>query len=838
MDGVTSSIKLFVEKLIEDIPERDKRLENQRNKVCNYLKNPLPLDSSAGRIILHTQELKSVGDDAERFFKQISMSTAKSAQDRCVFCVAATSGIGKTHLAYATGKLLTTIVIRVAKKPDPCHPYSAPWSLLARNIKKLDTETRGAVDPTLALMYVKLLICCYVDATLIALEHGKSLELSTEQLRELALRFNRNGTVESIVRDLFEMQCEHIMNFRVEAALTFTTDYRKLIDDRFLRLFPSEKLLLCFDEIQELLGKFPKLFVRNSRYLSDEPLTIKNRRDLFYGVSCAMESFTRSCNWAVYMTGTHLSISKLYEENGVSNSLLRNRLNKFAVKSSLMNRRDMKDMIQFYWEIPDTVFTDDVMDALEKFSGRPYFFIEGAFTNIYVETCDNNVITAPKLLNILSDSLKIIQDIINDKIHGIFLSNKPIVGAGDKTVRALIPALIKSIICGSGELYLRGDPDISQAIIGGVILSSAAQEEGGHVNIKDSEPLVFAALTTYISEDLPIERLMTLVLNQIHDESGATAEEMFVYWAALTAFKYMKKKRTAYIPLGKLLDQLFDGASEDYPKDLLNMYKFTATKVLDIEGASLIGHLNIVNDPNDASKIVSINTDTVFFKIDESSGVDIAFVVEAEAEAEAGGAFKLVAIQSKNNRSITVKEVLMTLSPGLQYLRNDYRELVVFGTNKKKTLSKRESGIEGKSWKNWYEFCSRYDSSIGNNWIRIALVSRRVDGVIHKYIADKKYLERDVKKTSDLVWTFLRVNSTILRREERAERAKLASQLSPLLFLSLSSTQWLTPDLKNRFVNVNADDGGMTFPTKGKESKCWIPVSVQSCMNTLSQLPT
>ena len=109
----------------------------------------------------------------------------------------------------------------------------------------------------------------------------------------------------------------------------------------------------------------------------------------------------------------------------------------------------------------------------------------------------------------------------------MFVEDKPIAGAGDRTVSSLIPTLIKTTICGNGRLLLSGDPDISQAIIDGVILTSSLEttETGTTKNIRETEPLVYDGLMTY----LYIDRIMNLVLNQISNETGATAEEMFSY---------------------------------------------------------------------------------------------------------------------------------------------------------------------------------------------------------------------------------------------------------------------------------------------------------------------
>ena len=115
--------------------------------------------------------------------------------------------------------------------------------------------------------------------------------------------------------------------------------------------------------------------------------------------------------------------------------------------------------------------------------------------------------------------------------------------------------------------------------------------------------------------------------------------------------KTFSHKNGKSVGLGNLLHPLYDGTdTNQFPMALLNNYVCGATKVVNLEDGEL-----------DGSTMESLNTDAIFFGINTLCGIDIAFVARNRCD----DSHKLVAIQSKNDKSITVKEVLMTLRPGL-----------------------------------------------------------------------------------------------------------------------------------------------------------------------------
>jgi hypothetical protein len=833
---VKEDIKAFVSKIASDLSPQDDRLQRQR-ECMPCLKNALPMDTSGGRELLHTQELMTIGQDAMNFFDTMKVHT--SEQDRPIFVAAATSGVGKTRLAYSTGKFLTMVLIRVAGTPELGQPLTAPWMFLLDKLNPLHVR-RDAADGNQelseeALLYVKLLICCYVDATVSALEHGKSISMDRSTLRELALRFNRNGTGEGIVTKLFESKCIELLdndNTLISKKVAIST-YRGNIDTRFADAFDSTKelLLICFDEVQELLTRLPRLFIRETKFLSTGIIDDRAPRDLFYGVACAMRSHTNRCpNWIMFMAGTHLSISKISVEDGVSGSLLRNRIEEVIIMSNLLKSCDMKKMIQHYWDIADSVFTEEVIEALDCYRGRPYFFMEGVFPHIVEATRNEDNLTSEKLIRVLKSRLGPVTRNTHRRIQSMFDSNRAIVGSGDRTVHALIPSLIKAIVCGDGKLLLRGDEDISNAILDGVILASSdeAYLESTEKNIKDSEPLMHSCLADFISR-YPVDLLMSLVLNQIREDSGATAEEMFCYWLALTVYATNKRDNSNGILLGNLLQPLYDGdIAAHFPANLLNEYMCSATRVVNLHGASFESEIGTLSS---SGKLQGIITNSIFYNIHPLCGLDIVFIVKHRYEDR----YKLVAIQSKNYKSIAAKDIMMTLSPGLQFLENKYRRFVITGNAPVKNTLTRAGH---RRWENWCEFCEVNDSSVGSNWIRVVLVSRRVSSAIHAYVGTEQFLCGLDDKTKKLYWTLFASKDKKQRRQQTLDKAALASGSSPLVFLSMSSDKWLTEELRGRFVNQSqVEVRGIQFSKNRKECPYWVPVSVQMSRDRLSELP-
>ena len=412
------------------------------------------------------------------------------------------------------------------------------------------------------------------------------------------------------------------------------------------------------------------------------------------------------------------------------------------------------------------------------------------------------------------------------RINNLFESNKPSSYNSDRTVYSLVPTLISSIICGNGELSLHSEEDISNAIVTGIILVSASDADvtGKPINIKETEPLVYNTLKRYISK-VPIDTIMNLVLNHVKDGSGCTAEEIFSYWIALTTYSTMKNNtsnKNNGMLLGELLYPLYGGdVYADFRIDFLNQYECAATNVSNLKNDDFFHMLNIVR--NKMGNIESIRKDTIYFNINKACGVDIVFIVKRRDES----AYKLVAIHSKNDQNITIKDALITLSPGTQYLDNTQREYILNGKSYKPTHPLSEK------WGKWCTFCQENDDSVGSSWIRIVLVSRNIKQKIYNFVGTEQFLKCFNAKVTKRYWTLFASKDQKLKRKDRNEKAVFANMCSPLFILSLSSKNWLNGELKKKFVNINESDSDIDYPIGRKESVYWIPATVLDAMNKL-----
>ena len=160
-------VATFVEKIVKDITVT---LADQQT-YCQFQKNILPYDNTNTTNLLIYQELYDVGESTSKFITLLKRNCSKLQQDKAIFYAAATSGIGKTHQAYALGKDKTfSIVIRLADKIENSS-LSQPWQSLNEKLRALydineDSEKRADK----ALILIKLLIYSYLEATISALK--------------------------------------------------------------------------------------------------------------------------------------------------------------------------------------------------------------------------------------------------------------------------------------------------------------------------------------------------------------------------------------------------------------------------------------------------------------------------------------------------------------------------------------------------------------------------------------------------------------------------------------------------------------------------------------------
>jgi len=285
----------FVRRVVtRDLLPRLELLAAQRAALgCGeLLREPLPLDTASASLpILLPQLMRTVGTDADTFVDAIIKCSETEAQVAKILCAAAASGLGKTHLAYAVGmKHMFAVVIRVAEQSEDAAGVprlSMPWAILDEALRKFHAPKRrviGAAGHAIiakqAFTLLELLLYCYADASLTAVDQAQELGISdAAQLRELVLRFNRNVTAEAIISDLFtarmaefasEASYEQLDGSVVAVQYANNDKLKKLREDLVRRteklqsVHGAAGLLLCLDEANTLIGLHPTLFLHRS----------------------------------------------------------------------------------------------------------------------------------------------------------------------------------------------------------------------------------------------------------------------------------------------------------------------------------------------------------------------------------------------------------------------------------------------------------------------------------------------------------------------------------------------------------------------------------------------
>lgn len=88
-----------------------------------------------------------------------------------------------------------------------------------------------------------------------------------------------------------------------------------------------------------------------------------------------------------YLTGTNVSIADLASD-GKFHSLERSQLTTVTILSAhFLNINDMICMIQYYWNIPDTLLTSlEFRHKLKPFVGRPLHFVDYVFRDLRLQS--------------------------------------------------------------------------------------------------------------------------------------------------------------------------------------------------------------------------------------------------------------------------------------------------------------------------------------------------------------------------------------------------------------------------------------------------------------------
>jgi hypothetical protein len=144
---------------------------DQKEMISSIIKNPLPLDRTAGRDFQFMEQLEQTSEETKT---DVVCCTVTVSESCGIYCANAATGMGKTHLVYLLGETRYMVIIR-AMEQGTDH-ISEPWNLLSREIqqqlprngKEEHRDKEVVVETATKMIY--LLLLCYLDLSLIVID--------------------------------------------------------------------------------------------------------------------------------------------------------------------------------------------------------------------------------------------------------------------------------------------------------------------------------------------------------------------------------------------------------------------------------------------------------------------------------------------------------------------------------------------------------------------------------------------------------------------------------------------------------------------------------------------
>jgi hypothetical protein len=865
----------FVARIALDLLPDDELLARQRGmwKCGDLLRRPLPVDTASNlQWQLLPQLIRTVGSDATKMFEHMVANTWLDAQSVKILCASAASGLGKTHLAYAVGlEHVYTVFIRVAHQGEGGGGaiLTKPWDTLHRRLAELDRARKSsfAVDymdvaarvAKTAFTLVELLIYCHVDATLAALEAGVERGIgSTKALRELALRFNRNGVAENIVENLFQGNlatwAEPLSLFVADGSATICNgvnndriaEYRKALVDRCGRLPRSEdeaspRILLCFDEVGTLVDLLPTLFMQRAAYLAtresaaagagcaggdgvaaeDPAASGEWGRGLFYALACLMCDLASKVGWAQFMTGTAFSIAR-FQTSGTVHSPVRGSTTLVAPAVRL-SVDQMRDTLQYYWDIPAPVLDDNrVAKVLADCVGRPLFFVDAVFTPIYayVATAGKRpesvrAFTADAVADRLQSGYGRALRTFAMRMQQLLAGTTALPGGTGENAQALVPPLVEAVLFRT-RLYLDGHNLLHHAIATGLV-PAVATERDGAAQVIDvaAEPLVQQALTSVLDAIIRRDhyRIMRLIAPLTHPVTGGAAgdvaEPVVAIELALRSRRLCSRPGgpTGVVSLHELLRPLFGGEDANYPEGLdrldCRIDKAVSMKGWDLSTCAL---RRFVLDDDRYDDTV------ILYDLPKRMGLDVAFLVsypqtedvprreavrrQAAAPPSAGAGTASMAVPTTAHRNFRVV--------GLQ-LKNTAAStladvmLTLHPGTQLLTNAQREALLAGKNFRRAAGGASGAGSADWLDFIAFAAEQPQLATDWIRVPVVARAVHGDVYRFAGQLAAGALERRFLERFTWTADRQAAAAR-SPVVIASLNSETWLPLDIRRAFV--------------------------------------
>jgi len=806
-----------------------------------FLKSPLPtsshfIESNPERSPLAWTPQFISSDKAREYIEaELSKFAAgESSQSPTYLLSSSSSGVGKTHLAYEAGQhVLYSIIIRVVKQwrwsPDNSSSdvyFSHPWVALTKLLDALLSQRNAALQrPSLSveqqrqisasvsdigLGLCRLLVLCYLDVTLLAFDahivqlgiNLKKLRAGTkayqqvfQSLRELCLRFHRNGPSEELVALSFLDECQLLGNFDLQDPAA-THQLKKHVDDfeeilvERLKTYPCADLtypglLFCFDEVGPVVNKYPDFFISTNE-VDEAKSDCKPNRALMYALVCTSSYLFEKRRWASYFTGTNFALFEVTQGIQLSQSRLRQRL---VFPQHLLNVQDMVVILTTYFNLPKVLRPDQPQfrGLLHECRGRPLFFVDCILevllshlgpkvdANAFFEAC----------------SLRICQH--TNRCAEIILKY-----FDSRHASGLHYELIRAAVHNNGALVIGNKLKIFDGLIAtGLCYFGEPHFHRGQKLDLTAEAITFQAILQACAR-IDFTSLAPLLIPKDMDPAskGRRAEVVLANYLAFTNFQALQSSNGRPVYLDVLLRNLLPEGIRLYT--CLDGLTTKVSRAINCERITLIdGSRNfnpfllfvaekvssMVSDEHQQALMClgDFNEHVILYNIPQACGLDLAMLC---CDA-ASGSVRLVGIQCKATATRTLDVVVQTLSPGAQFLTNDQRDwmqaivLSQHQVDMKLRVKQQASpfcepfptsttrGAFSRLWFEHMELALKYPQLFGN-WLRVG-ITRQLP-------------------SKDLRSLITEYDSNYKLRPKRTDRERAVD--SPFLLLSLQSG-WL-----------------------------------------------
>lgn len=711
----------FVTRIAQDLGTNEVLAKQRSQFNCGeFLVNPLPLDSAStsNRAEVVTQLIHTVGTNPLKAAYE-SMNTTE-CQSVNVLCSVAASGMGKTHMVYTLGLSgVYSILIRVGLQTGG---LTLPWSTLVRKIEeeKQFTQRSNLDMASVSMNYIRLLIFCYMDATLQVISNVLSShhKISQDNLPEILLRFHRNGKAEKIIDSLFSEKIVAIFTpvMSCEDRRCKINAYRDFISNKISKLNLSCPFLLCFDEIQVLINQCNNCFYSTNDYLAlrngDGDDDQAQKRDLFYATFYVMTEILNMEKWTIYMTGTYFSLNLANASPSGFSPARGGKISK-VFPEGYITVPQMKTILQHYWNISDGVFADPIVNNwLQKFSGRPVIFADGVFkimcdSIMFAQSADPlTSLSASSMVVLLEKGYKKMMQHFCTMVERLLKSNKGIPNEECNSTIALIPALIDHFLFGY-NLNLSRVKD--QAIASGLL--GFQEMEDGTFNIQE-EPLVRSAIESTLCKKL---------MEQYNETVDIIAHATRIYYDSKGDFvEYL-------IALDLCLRCRLEQFQNKKPLTVGSYFAQFGIQYPNLDVWNISSKIRPIAHSDDKktffrSFLDNSAVDTVYYKIAQHCGCDLALKVTHCTE----GKSCLVVIQVKNESRTSLQDLSITLHPATQYLNNYPREMLIHGISPWRVTQMTSSIIHLQDHLSFFTDTST-SYELTSNWIRIGLIAGMVD---------------------------------------------------------------------------------------------------------------